>query len=255
LRFVTLLGGKYVTVTKDNRDVSVNTDSDFINTLTRTSLNPRRDIRYGFVCSDARLQIMDAIYKSGKANCITIVYEENDKNIYIYIINERGNLFTLVKNKASKDDAIIYLYHLCKNVINRINNYDGLPQINYKIQILRLLVNRFGEYAFEDQTQWAEEVYLLKFKKKKTLSARISKYKSTEVLYNIAVHGEATSLYMPLKRVPAYVEKMTQSDPMISAFISDIAFIDLKKNDLLSGSTLYLLEKFRVEFLIDKTHK
>ncbi|OHD64505.1 MAG: hypothetical protein A2176_02610 [Spirochaetes bacterium RBG_13_51_14] len=252
LRFLTRLGGKYVTVTKEGDAVSVSIDAAIVNALTRISLNPRKDIMYAWYCSDPLLQMLDAVFKIRKKNSITAVFEDNGDRFVVYIINERDNIFTFVKPKKMKEEAIIFLFDFCQNAINRIHGLDSLHRINQGTQLFQLTVDRFGKFTFENRTQWAEELYLVKYKTRKPLTVRVSKYKSIETLYNISVRGKENAVYMPLKRVPSHVGQLMNADGSICGLINDISFIDIKESDIELGSTPYFSEKFKVELVVDR---
>ncbi|MBN2159037.1 MAG: class I adenylate cyclase [Spirochaetes bacterium] len=251
-RFVARLSRKFVTVTRDEDRVYVDCDADAVKTLMRISLNPRPYIAYSFFCSDPRLQILDSIYKTRKKNSITAVYEESGEYVLLYVINERDNIFTFIKPKQVREDAIIYAMDFCQNVIEIVNNYEGLTRINKQIQLFQLTVDRFGKFAFENKSQWAEELFLVKYRAKKAIHARIAKYKTAEPLYAISAGRESGSSYVPLKDVPAQVEELVHSDASICGMVHAIEFADMKENDIQLGSTPYFFEKYRMELVFDR---
>jgi adenylate cyclase, class 1 len=253
-RFVAFLGGIYIAVTGDDTTVTMNTDTDSTNALLRISLNPRSEITYRFFPSDPRLQILETIFDSRKRNSITIVYEEGAENIIVYIINERGNLFTLVEPKQFIED-LIYLYAFCLNAIAKTNSSDRLPQLDERIKVLRLVINRFGEFSFENETRQIEENYILRYKRKKPLFAAISKYRGEETLYQIGTARDTDAEYLTLKRLPDRFEELSKADESICGFVADIFFVDQNEEDVLYGTTLYFLEKYRMELVINKIHK
>ncbi len=254
VRFVSSLGGIYITAFGGDGAITMNTDADIANALIRISLNPRKDILYHFFPSEPRLEILAAIYNSRKRNTITLVFEEDEENISVYIINERGNLFTQVKPKRFAED-FIYLYAFCLNIIAKTNESERLPQLDKKVRVLRLVINRFGEFSFENQTAQIEENYVLKYKKKSPLIAVISKYKNDETLYRIGNHDDPSSGYVPLKQVPDCFEELSKKDEAICGTVADISFSDQTDEDILWGSTPYFLEKYRIELVIDKTRR
>lgn len=254
-RFVARLDGKYVTLTRDGDSISVDSDNDAVKALMRISLNPRTYIAYSFFCSDPRLQILDSIYKTRKKNSITAVYEESGEYVLLYIINERDNIFTFIKQKKLRDDAIIYIMDFCRNVIETVNNYEGLPRINTQIQLFQLAVDRFGKFAFENKSQWAEELFLVKYRTKKAISVRISKYKTVEPLYAVAAGGDPVSSYLPLNQIPAQVGSLVGSDASISGMVHAMEFADMKDADIQLGSTPYFFEKYRMELVIDRSRR
>jgi hypothetical protein len=241
-----------VTATRDGDAVSFNHDADFIKTLTRISLNPRKQIVYSWYSSDPRLQLMDAIFKTRKKNYITAVFEENGESLLVYVINERDNIFTFIKPLKMRDDVIVFLFDFCNNVVNRINKLDSLHHVNQGLQLMQLTVDRFGKSAFENKSHWAEELYLVKFKTRRALCARVSKYTGPETMYALALQGETRQDLVPLKGVPAQAGEFRRSDGSVALAIQDVVFTDLKEDEIQLGSTPYFVEKFRIELMMDK---
>jgi adenylate cyclase len=254
-RFIARLVGKYVMVTRDGEAVLINSDADIVKALTRTSLNPRQSISYSFHPSDTRLQILDAVYKMRKKNSITAVSEETGEYVLIYVVNERDNLFTFIKPKKFKDEAIIFLYDFCQNVVTRANSLDTLHRINQGIQLYQIAVDRFGKFSCENRNQWIEQVYLVKSKSKRAIAARVSKKTGDEAEYSITVQGSENSDFMPLKLLPGYVDKIVKTDSLVCGAIHDVVFAGMEEQDIQRGTTPYFFEKYRLELLIDKIIK
>ncbi|HQL81607.1 MAG TPA: class I adenylate cyclase, partial [Spirochaetota bacterium] len=251
-RFVSRLGGMLVTATRDGDVISFNHDADIIKALTRISLNPRKQMVYSWYSSDPRLMLMDAIFKTRKKNYITAVFEENGESLLVYVINERDNIFTFVKPLKMRDDVIVFLVDFCNNVINRINKLDSLHHVNQGLQLMQLTVDRFGKSTFENKSHWAEELYLVKYKTRKGICARVSKHTGPETLYALSRQGEAGQAMVPLKGVPAQAGDIRRSDGSVVWAIQDVVFTDLKTDEIQLGSTPYFVEKYRIELILDK---
>lgn len=252
LRFITSLAGRYVMITREGEVVTLANDADFAKTLARISLNPKKDTAFSVYGADQNLQVLDAINKLKKNNAITVVFEERSNLLVIYVVNERGNLFTFTKPKELKEEAVIYLFDFCQNVIKKINQDESVTRINPVLQFYQLAVDRFGKCIFENRSRWAEELYLVKFRSRKPLAVIVSKYKSIETLYSITASGDSNSIYVPLKRVSEFAENIRKSDRAVVRLVGDVRFIDLKDEDLGRGTTPYFHEKFRVEFVMEK---
>jgi adenylate cyclase class 1 len=251
-RFVSRLGGLMVTASRDGDVISFNQDADITRGLTRISLYPRKQIIYSWYSSDPRLQLMDAIYKTRKKNYITAVFEESGDVLMVYVINERDNIFTFVKPLKIKEEVIVFMVDFCNNVINRINKLDNLHHVNQGLQLMQLTVDRFGKSTFENKSHWAEELYLVKYKSRKACCVRVSKYMGPETLYAFARQGESSQALVPLKGVPLQAGEVRKTDGSVAWVIQDVVFTDQKADDIQMGSTPYLVEKYRIELVIDK---
>jgi adenylate cyclase class 1 len=254
-RFVTRLGGKYVMVTRDGNAVSLQSDVDIVKSMTRISLNPRPIISYSFYPSDTRLQILDAVYKMRKKNSITVVFEETGEYLLVYVVNERDNIFTFIKPKKFKDEAVIFLYEFCQNVVRRANSLDTVHRINQGVQVYQVAVDRFGKFSCENRNQWIEQVYLVKSKSKRPIAALVKKNPSGEAEYSIAIQGSKSSEAMPLKLIPGHLDAVARTDASVSGAIHDIVFSGMEESDIHLGTTPYFLEKYRLEIIIDKIIK
>ena len=254
-RLVARLGGKYIMVTRDGDSVSLHSDADIVKAMTRISLNPRPIISYSFYSSDTRLQILDAVYKMRKKNSITAVFEETGEYVLIYVVNERDNIFAFIKPKRFKDEAIIFLYEFCQNVVRRANSLDTLHSINQGIQLYQIAVDRFGKFSCDNRNQWIEQVYLVKSKSKRAIAALMKKNEAGEAEYSIAIQGSKSSEPMPLKLIPGYLNKIASTDASVSGAIHDIVFAGMEESEVHLGTTPYFFEKYRLEIIIDKIIK
>ncbi|TFH41557.1 MAG: hypothetical protein E4G96_05260 [Chrysiogenales bacterium] len=255
LRCIVRLGNRIVTITRQGDQVSVGVDADFARCLTRISLHPLDDVVYSSFGSDPRLQALAEIFRIRKRNSITAVYEENGKRLFLHLVNERDNIFTFIKRSDEKENTLIFLLEFLKNVMRRMRGADGQRRINESIRILELAFDRFGKASFEDRTRRAEETYLVKFKSRKGVTARIARNTGTETRYAIAVQGGALSRCMSLKGVPGYLMSLRASDRSLIPMITDVEFIDVGAEVERLGSTHYLLEKYRIELMIDIIEK
>jgi adenylate cyclase class 1 len=254
-RFVARLGGKYVMVTRDGDAVSLQSDADIVKAMTRISLNSRPIISYSFYSSDTRLQILDAVYKMRKKNSITAVFEETGEYLLMYVVNERDNIFTFIKPKKFKEEAVIFLYEFCQNAVRRANSLDSVHRINEGVQLYQIAVDRFGKFSCENRNQWIEQIYLPKSKSKRAIAALVKKSPSGETEYSIAFQGSKSSDSMPLKRIPGYLDAIARSDASVSGAIHDIVFSGMEESDIHLGTTPYFSEKYRLEIIIDKIIK
>ncbi len=254
-RFFARLGGIYVAVTREGDAVAITSDTDIVKALMRMSLNPRHAIAYSFHPSDPRLLILDAMYKMRKKNSITIVYEESGEYVLLYVINERDNLFTFIRQKKVRDEVIMFLYDFCQNIAARISADESVPRINQGIQLFQIVIDRSGRLSFENKSRWIQELYLVKYKTKKALAVRVAKSDGGEVRYAVEAQGGTDQVFVPLNQVPGQVESIRRDNPSILIMVHDIMFGDMHEKEVQLGSAPYFLEKYRIELMIGKSVK
>lgn len=254
-RFLGRIGGRYVTVTRDGASVSLTSDTDIVKALSRISLSPRAFVSYSFCCTDARLRILDEIYKMKKKNVITAALEEAGDYVLAYVVNERDNVFTFIRPKAMKDDLVLFLYDFCQNISRRINGRENLARLAQRLHLFQLSTDRFGKISFENRTMWCEELYVVKFKSRKGISVRIANYSTSEPLYSLSATGGPATEYAPLNLVPTRLETLVRQDPLLTRVVNDIEFTDMQEHQLHPGSTPYFYEKYRLELILERLKK
>lgn len=254
-RFVFSMGGMFFNISRDGEKVTVGKYPSLIKLLLANNLKPQKRVLYKFQ-GEGMLAPLGKIYELSGKDSITVVYEERDDLIFTYLMNENGNLFLFVKPKIQKDKFLIYLYEFCKVAAKRVNEKLDYPIINEKkLKVYRLNTDRFGEVTIEDHTNQVERDYVLNYNPEEALVAYISKYMSDETFYNILFPDHVSSGFMSIKEIYSVsnrIAALRRNGMQVNGIIRDVVFSDLRKEDLVVGSTLYFLEKYKLEFMIEK---
>lgn len=251
LRVISKFGNEFCMITRDGDDLKVIPQKNIIQILNTMSLRPRNMVKLFFSGEEKRLQLFQDIYEKASENAITLFYEEQGDYILLYVVNERGNLFSFMKKKLIKDDVLVYNYSFCKNIIKRINSKNYLPDIHSKIFTYKINTDRFGTYEFVDMTSNIEGVYLIKNRKGKAISGMVKRLKDGKSIYAFKMMNDQVN-YADLSQLQFQVKSL---DNDTAPVIHDMLFETLPLADFKLGSTIYFLEKYRMEFVIDKVIK
>ena len=218
--------------------------------LSYISLRPYRypDIKINSE-DNSSLKILEEIYSKRSTGCVTVVYEDKVKYVVIYIIDENGNVFSYIKKK-SDTGALEYVYRFCVNTIKNIRSSNTGRSINPDVFCHRLEVDRFGKFAFRDESRKMREL--------DTINADFPDAVKVEVINN-----QGQVYYLIKQRdvnigpvvVSAVHEKLKQ---LKTAGAGPLEIIDLKfrnfpSEKLEAGSTHYFLEKYKLEKMMGST--
>ena len=252
LRLVSQLGNQYILINRDRNSLSIKPYANYIQFLTANSLTPRNRISYSFYGDNIHVQILTEIYGLKRPKTLTVVYLEQGGLLFIYVINETGNIFSFVKSKGTLEESLVYMYSFCRNVIAQVNSQSSRPIINELINFNRLNVDKFGKTTVVNESKRIEDVYLLKYQTKRSISAEIYKHKGDQALYRLKTSDGSTSDEVMLKGIPGQIQEgkiSLQSGPVI---IDEIILRDRTEEDHEIGSTLFFVEKYRLETLLEK---
>ncbi|MCP4137359.1 MAG: hypothetical protein GY754_40705 [bacterium] len=253
LRLITRINTQYVVISRDGDMVTTNDHHpNFFNMLISLSLKPKGSIHYKFYGEDERIQILEQIYSSRKENSITIVYEEIGEFVFLYIINEKGNIFTFIRPQKKKEEVLVYAYAFSKNVIQQVNDIDDLPKINKNISVFRFKMDKHGNRSFENESGILPEILLSKYQLDNALNIQISKYMAKEPMYSVKKADNEYSEFLPGKPFLEKVRSVVNTESGKLNIIQDITFNDLKKNDLKLGTTLLYRQKYVLEMNLDR---
>ncbi|MFC1669593.1 class I adenylate cyclase [Spirochaetota bacterium] len=252
LCLATQIGDKYLLFYRNNNDINLSIQQNPVRLLSEITMNPKKNIAYNFHGDNKRIQIMAQIYKKKKENSISIFYEENKNYLIIYVINEMGNIFTFMKPINQKQNVLIYLYDFSTKIIESIKNQNYLPNINEKIALVKFHQDKFDKYSFINETHLIEGLHLKHYKPESGISALISKHSGVEAIYSIKLADKKAIKKLPLNQMQEKLGTLNVSPGQFS-LINEIEFDDLEEEDYELGSTIYFLEKYRLELIIDKT--
>ncbi len=258
-RFITHIGNKFIVFTRNGDTLEKNEFPNIFNLLATVTLKPKKQIEYKFPSNDAALSSLDAVFNISKNHPITIAYEEKGDFIITYIINENGNLFTFFKPKISKNDFLSDLFNFCQNIIKRVKKMDVFSSIDKgDICVQYFKTDRFGKLSTSDDTHTIKGQSVLKYENTNALTASVIKHKNNEPFYNIIFPDKASSGFIPIKdfgKLSKKILELRNSGIQVNNTIKDLVFSDLKKEEITLGSTLYFLEKYRIESILEKITK
>ncbi|PKL36059.1 MAG: hypothetical protein CVV44_17715 [Spirochaetae bacterium HGW-Spirochaetae-1] len=250
LRLVTRIGSHFVVINRDGAVITVTRQPHLIKMLASLTVSPKKAMTLHFQGGDPRIMMMEAIYNKRKKNSISIIYEDKKEHVLMYILDERGNIFSFVKPQADKEQALLHLYEFSKNVIESINNEKVISRINVKIEVLKLARSKQGEVSFSNESSFLADLHLMKFRTVKPTVAIIARYNDNQYYYCIKTPGASTD-FTPLKNLS---QKLSGIKTQIggNGLISAIEFNGIRDEDMEMGSAVYFLEKYRLEFVLAK---
>ncbi len=252
LCMIAFTGNNYITVNRDmNDNISIISHNNIIKLLLAVSLKPFNNIDINFYGNNKQIEKLKLIYEKKKENAISIIYEEKNNYLFIYVIDERGNLFTFIKPFIQKDEALLSMYIFSKNIIMQINNFNYLPDINKNISIYQLLTDKDGNFSFSFETASVTEMYMKKFKMNSGISVKISKYKTDTKYYSLSLPDKSSTEFMPVKLLKEKFNSIA-SHTKITNLINNIDFQDKEEIDIKKGSSQYFIEKYKLELLLNK---
>ena len=253
-RFVTMIEGKIFIITKNKESVTVNVHDSLVKMLATLTLKPAARIRYLFYGEEPFMKKLQTVIEHSRGKAITMAYEESGQQLILYMINEKGNLFTFFKPANMKRDFLVNIYGFCINTGKNIAPFRAEEEIDSaSMQCFSLGVDRRGQVIIDDETNRIRGDYLATYSRSKSLRVQIAKHMSDETFYNIIFPDEISSGFMTMNEFYSVGQKM--KDLMCSNIefipcIGEIVYTDLKEKEKQLGSTLYFVEKYRLEFIV-----
>jgi hypothetical protein len=86
----------------------------------------------------------------------------------------------------------------------------------------------------------------------------VAKHKAAEPLYNIIFPDMSSTGFIPVKSMGTAAQKiiaLKKAGQLFDSIIRDLVFSDLTKEENELGSTLYFIEKYKIESIFDKLIK
>ncbi|MCU0849552.1 MAG: class I adenylate cyclase [Spirochaetes bacterium] len=246
------LGSAYVTISRDGDRVSVRTEPNIIKVLTSISIRPKANIVHKFEGEDQMLSNLEDLYSRRKSNAVTVIYEERGPHIILYVINEKGNIFTFIRPAKFKEEIIIQMYQFCRDAISQANaviSKSYLQPIIDIVTVYRLTVDKFGKRSYDNESKWVEEIYLIKYKSKISSTADISIQEGGSALYRINLPGGSIGP-VPLNQIQMEVSGIDKGGDT-GTILCGINVKGPREKLVSMGTTLHFMEKYRLEFLID----
>ncbi len=254
-RFVTRLGDKYLSFTRDKNGLASETFANLINLLASNSLKPRPSIRYRFFGDDPQLEKINAIYESRRPFSLTIAYEDTPERFIMHIVNETGNVFVFIRPTQMKDPVLLNLYDFCNSVTKRVNEQSGRDRIlKDNLKILKVKTDKFGAVSFSDMTKLIEAEFLGKFASNNTLCLDVNYTMGDAPFYDFTFPDKVKSGFMTTKEAYSVAKKIKDLRKQGLDALNIIRDMTITgRGRPLAHSTQYFMEKFKMEFLVD-TH-
>jgi adenylate cyclase, class 1 len=256
VRFVTQFADKTAVFTRTGSGISATLHPSISKFLTAVTLKPLPSASYRFYAEETPLESVEAAYRQQNKNAISIVYEEVGEIVIIYVINEKGNLFTYIKPKAVKDPALMALHEFSRNAIKRLRQYDDYSQLDEStLHIWSLRRDRIGRMSMSDDTKEVENMYLARFKASSALSATIARHSAGEFMYNFTFPDGTSSGYLPIKDLPVIgsrIKELKSRGQTTYALVRDIHFSDITEEECGDGTSQFYHEKYKLEYVIDR---
>ncbi len=242
-RFITSLGDSIVYAAKDRGDITVMSFGNYFELLSNISGSSEKylDMKI-FSENNSNLMMLEEIYGKRSAREITIVYEEKQKYLIVYVIDENGNIFTFIKRRdVSETPGGIYRF--CINTINGMNKLGG-RSLNENIRCFKLEFDRFGKFEFRDHSKKMMQMNYLSTKISGALHVEVVE-SAGEFFYTLIKDGMKIGPVAPASLSGA-AKKL---DPLNSGIIEivDIKFQNLPEDLADSGSTVYFRERYNIE--------
>ncbi len=255
LRFVGKIDSNYIKITRTGKNIIFTTHDNAVKLLAAISLKPRKDMLMKFYGDDTWISLLDAVYNLKKENAPIVSYVIKGNHVLIFLINERGNLFTYIKSAQTKEDAIFSLLHFSKYSIKTINNLKILPSINDKCFVFKNEQDRFGKNTFSEESEVMEAKYFSKFKidkKSVGLKVTIKGISQKDTVYEIMFTDGTTTGPISFSMISTVLSTFKIKGAEIPVLIDAITFTDLKSEDAKLGTTIYFQEKYRIEYILDR---
>jgi adenylate cyclase, class 1 len=267
-RFITNIGSKFLMITKSggikdgSGKITGKIEKDIypniVSLLGAVTLKPKSQMTYKFFSSDQALVSLSTLCSLAEKKSIVAAYEEKGNFIFVYIINETGNLFTFVKPAAEKEEYLVYLYDFCQNITKRINKTTQYTQIaKPDVKIHKIKTDRFGEITVADESATIRGKLILVSENKRALTASVSRH-DNETYYNIFYQDKTSSGHVSFKNLGNVSIKLIHDKRKginVITVVRDIVFTDITKSESEMGSTIYFLEKYKIESMLDRGMK
>lgn len=256
-RFIGCWLNKYIMVTQVAENVAVmpfDSIQQFYGTM---SIKPAKVIDYNFLSESGRdIAALSFLYSVRKENEITVAYEENGKFVYIYTIDENKNYYINIKPLVQKESLFIFTFGFLLNTISRVKKNNQLSNLRDKgIRFYKLQGDRLDQFSVYDETERVSQLYYSKVSLFEGIYADAAKYQQGEVLYNIIFNDKSRMENVTIKELGAVAQRVKKDQltgKKIFPALSVINFTDLKEKDKELGTTIYLLEKYKFELVLER---
>ncbi len=256
-RFITRLGNQYHIFSREGSTISCESHNNISNLLASLSLKPKNSIEYRFFGDDQKLNTLQSIYQNRRPFSLTVVFEDTADRVIFYIINETGNFFSLIKPASMKDIYLLNIYDFCNRVtdsVDRATGRDILLKDNFKI--IKLKTDKFGTSTFTEVTKLIEAEFLGKFASDNAFSATVCYQKGNPPTYEFILPGKKKTTPVTLKEIASIAKQIQELQKQGIEALPIVKMISFQGGGShLLSSNHYFFEKFKIEFMIEKSIK
>ncbi len=248
------ISGKYLVINSDNgKEVKIDTVDNPLKMMATITLNPRKQLTYDFQGRDNFIKAMAESYKNRENNGISILYQETKKHLFAYVINERGNMFIFVKSADLKKEILVNLYRFSLNSINTLNGFHYFPDIKKRIPVYKLNLDKEGHYSVKEETGLISNLISKNSAGKESADAVISRYMTRDNYYSLKFYDNSSTEFIPLEKIPGLVSNLRKKKNHNLQMIESIEISDIKSEDISTGTSIYFIEKYKIELMIEKS--
>lgn len=254
MRFVTQMKDRFVLISREGSRVTAFIYPGLVKLLTALTLKSSRAVRYRFHGEEGALVAFEAVYQLFRPSGITVVYEEKEDHMVLHVINESGCFFTFIKSRAVREAALCAMFDFCRNLEKRLSSEGAPGPAAGQTRFFLLRVDRMGKVALSEDTRNVEQQYLTGYKNSHALSASVARHMGEEVFYDIQFPDNVSSGFMTSRELYSAREKVKELRVKgfgTNTLLREVVFADLKPEDAAWGSTPYLLEKYRIELMME----
>jgi hypothetical protein len=255
-RLIAKLLDEYIVFTENSGKITSKIIPNFIQLSTYISLDPQTSIQYKFIGkNDRQLELMQFICQNAQDHDITVFYQTKGNYVFIYIINEAGNIFFYFTPINENERILGYLYGFVEKTLKRIREINRFSPLSHqKTRFYEISEDRFGHYNLTDNTEIHQNWYLTLYKSEDILKCSISEKLGDENFYNVVFPDGIESGFLTLNDFSAIAEKVIQvrkEGNKLRNIIVEVNFLD-KTTDNTINSTIFFEEKFKIEISIER---
>jgi adenylate cyclase class 1 len=253
MRVISKVLTKFVSFTMADSKLSVLKSDSWLKILSTLNMKPHKNIKYLIHGDDSVLVMMNSFLKNCRPGSISAAYQEVRGYYIINICNESGNIFSFIKPTSAGVSVLHSFYHFIKRSIEKHNESKDAALISGNIKFFKASTDKFGKTSFTDETRIIYNSYLGQYNQKANYSANISLNSSGEMEYSLIKDDARITDCCSFNSIPqSLVRKDGIKDKQGSALIDCITFTSKNSKTSVLGTTLYFLEKYKLEYIIEK---
>jgi len=259
VRFVAKMGSAYLMLTREGDDVIGEFFPNFVRLATALTLKPRKNITYAIgETDDIFLATLSYVIEKHDVNGISIFCEQKGDYTFAYLFNETGNLFIFFKPKQLQEQFLAYLLAFSKSAAKRIKDIVAFSMLSPdRIKLVSVINDRSGKLSMKDESKYISDIYFSKYGPECAYSVAIRRGQTGEPVYNFLFPDRSETGFIPAKDLSAAAAKLDiykATGSKIRNFAQDVNFGEAAQGSI-KESSIYYLEKYKVEFLLDKLIK